>query len=106
MRYWSVGTMSRRNPPVRCCGVALALTIVTASGLSTSARAADAALETTPRLELAALPVTVSPAPVAAPITPIQQQTCGCTPQGKQKIIVIISGNQVCTATTLPCTAP
>jgi hypothetical protein len=48
-----------------------------------------------------------APHPAAAtPIEPVQVKTCGCTPQGKQKILTKINGQDVCTATTMPCTAP
>ena len=42
------------------------------------------------------------------PIEPVQTQTCGCTapPNRKQKIIMKINGQEVCTATNMPCTAP
>ena len=46
------------------------------------------------------------PTSAATPIEPVQAKTCGCTPQGKQKIIMRIGGQDVCTATNMPCTAP
>ncbi|MGD9511215.1 MAG: hypothetical protein AB7I59_18705 [Geminicoccaceae bacterium] len=44
----------------------------------------------------------------AMPIEPIQTTTCGCTPapNRKQKIIVKINGQDLCQATSMPCTAP
>ena len=44
----------------------------------------------------------------AMPIEPVQTRTCGCTapPNRKQKIIMKINGQDVCTATNMPCTAP
>ena len=48
------------------------------------------------------------PTSAATPIEPVQAQTCGCTrrPIRKQKIIMRIGGQDVCTATNMPCTAP
>ena len=49
------------------------------------------------------------PVPRASAVTqiePVRAKTCGCTPQGEQKIIMKINGQDVCTATNMPCTAP
>ena len=60
-------------------------------------------------VQVAALPAPALDGDVArAPFTPIQTQTCGCTPppNPKQKIIVNSGGRNVCTVTTVACWAP
>lgn len=107
MRFTDPGSSDHRLALKSFPGFGLSMVLVLAAALSAPAHAADSGPAVTPTLVVAALPSALDLAPTAAtPITPIQQQTCGCTPQGKQKIIVIISGKEVCTATTLPCTAP
>lgn len=68
------------------------------------ATAADAAERAVLVATLLDLPVPRASA--ATPIEPVQAKTCGCTPQGKQKIIMKVNGQDVCTATSMPCTAP
>ncbi len=108
MRFTKLESRIQRLASIAPRGLGLTMAILVAAALPASARAADPGPDAAPTLVLAALPAALDLAPtvVATPITPVQQQTCGCTPQGKQKILVIISGKEVCTATTLPCTAP
>lgn len=68
------------------------------------APAAEAVAKPVPVAMLFDLPV--PPTSAATPIERVQAKTCGCTPQGKQKIIMRINGKDVCTATAMPCTAP
>jgi hypothetical protein len=46
--------------------------------------------------------------PAGTPVTPAQQQTCGCTapPNPKQKVMVKSGGKNVCTVTQMACWAP
>ena len=54
------------------------------------ATAADAADR--PVLVATLLDLPVPRASAATPIAPVQAKTCGCTPQGKQKIIMKVNG--------------
>ena len=107
--YWDALNRFRfsAHSAIRYLGFGFMAAILAAVGQSTAVLAADATSDAAPTLVVAALPSAPGLAPiVATPITPVQQRTCGCTPQGKQKILIIISGKEICTATTLPCTAP
>jgi hypothetical protein len=62
-----------------------------------------------PPVVVAGLPVkTLQPAATPREITPVQQQTCGCTapPNPKQKLMVKSGGKNVCTVTQMACWAP
>lgn len=62
-----------------------------------------------PPVVVAGLPTKpVQPTATPREITPVQQQTCGCTapPNPKQKLMVKSGGKNVCTVTQMACWAP
>jgi hypothetical protein len=62
-----------------------------------------------PPVTVAGLPVkSLQPSSATRDMTPVQQQTCGCTapPNPKQKVMVKSGGKNVCTATQMACWAP
>ena len=70
---------------------------------------AHAESKVAPPVVVAGLPMkTLQPTATPREITPVQQQTCGCTapPNPKQKLMVKSGGKNVCTVTQMACWAP
>jgi hypothetical protein len=70
---------------------------------------AHAESKAAPPVVVAGLPVKpLQPTATPREITPVQQQTCGCTapPNPKQKLMVKSGGKNVCTVTQMACWAP
>lgn len=83
--------------------------IVAVAWIQVSISAAHAGGQATPPVVVAALPAqAVQDVPAQTPVTPVQQQTCGCTapPNPKQKVMVKSGGKNVCTVTQMACWAP